>query len=45
MFGIFRTLILIAVAFVAGVLFERNNQKTLCEETGGIWRASVCVRS
>lgn len=45
MFGIFRTLILIAVAFVAGVLFERNNQKTLCDEIGGTWRVGVCVTS
>lgn len=43
MFGIIRTLILVLLAFVAGVFFERSNQRALCEETGGSWlRAGVC---
>lgn len=41
-----RTLILILVAFVAGVLFERAHQRSLCEEAGDIWlKAGVCGES
>ena len=30
MFGIVRTLILVAVAFIAGMLFERSNAGAVC---------------
>jgi len=43
MFRIIRTLVLVMIAFVAGIFFERNNQRELCEESGGTWlRAGFC---
>jgi len=43
MFGLFRTLILVLVAFVAGVFFERNGQREACAAAGGTWQnAGYC---
>ena len=38
------TPILLAVAFVAGMLFERGHQRDHCEAIGGEWfRAGFCA--
>ncbi|MDP5218207.1 hypothetical protein Q5Y75_13335 [Ruegeria sp. 2205SS24-7] len=42
MFGLIRLPLLLMVAFVAGVLYERNNQHTACEERGD-WRDGLCL--
>ena len=41
MFGLIRLVILCAIAFVAGVLFERNNFRAECAEIGE-WDAGFC---
>ncbi len=44
MFRLIRLVIFVMVAFVAGVLFERNKQSELCEQSGGQWlRAGFCA--
>lgn len=44
MFRLFRLLILLPIAFVAGIFFERAHQKDLCAEVGGQWmRAGFCA--
>lgn len=42
MFGMIRLAILLPLAFVAGLLFERSNAGQACEEAGGTPRAGVC---
>lgn len=42
MFGLFRTLLIAMIAFVAGVLYERHNQSELCDAAGGTWRSGLC---
>ena len=42
MFGLFRTAILILIAFVAGLLFERNQAAEACTAAGGEYRDGVC---
>ncbi|MFA3920294.1 hypothetical protein [Ruegeria hyattellae] len=42
MFGLIRLPVLLMVAFVAGVLYERNNQHAVCEERG-VWRDGLCL--
>ncbi|WP_194287141.1 hypothetical protein [Tritonibacter aquimaris] len=43
-FRMFRLIILIGVAFVAGILFERYHQRDLCNQSGGQWGpAGYCV--
>ncbi len=37
-----RTLILLAVAFGAGMLYERQQQAEACEEMGGAIRGMFC---
>ena len=40
-----RLLILLGLAFVTGVLFERANKRELCQEMGGTWiSAGLCTR-
>jgi len=44
MFKLIRLVVFCMIAFVAGVFFERSNQKELCETSGGNWaRAGVCA--
>lgn len=43
MFRLVRTIILVMFAFVAGMLFERNNARESCEFVGGLWIMDVCV--
>ena len=42
MFGLIRTAVLILVAFVAGLLFERAQATEACEDAGGIMLDGVC---
>lgn len=42
MFGIVRLVILCLIAFVAGVLFERQAQAERCLAAGGLWTSRVC---
>lgn len=42
MFGLIRTAILILVAFVAGLLFERGQAGEACTAQGGTMRDGVC---
>ncbi|WP_299968058.1 hypothetical protein [uncultured Roseobacter sp.] len=38
-----RTLFLILLAFVAGILTERSNQKSACADAGGEVTGGVCL--
>ncbi|SHH31023.1 hypothetical protein SAMN05444003_2751 [Cognatiyoonia sediminum] len=42
MIRLFRTLILILIAFVAGILFDDNGRQELCAAEGGDWRDRTC---
>lgn len=42
MFGLIRLAILLPVAFVAGLLFERSNTGMACAEAGGDMRDGIC---
>ncbi len=42
MFGLIRTVILVLVAFVAGLLFERSQASEACAAAGGEIRDGVC---
>ncbi|MEL6620384.1 MAG: hypothetical protein AAFY39_17060 [Pseudomonadota bacterium] len=42
MFGLVRTIVLILVAFVAGLLFERNQAAEACAVSGGQMQDGVC---
>ncbi len=42
MFGLLRLPILLAIAFIVGVFFERSNQSEACEVIGQ-WRDGLCV--
>lgn len=42
MFGLVRLVILCLIAFVAGVLFERQAQTKRCAEAGGVWNNRIC---
>ena len=42
MFGLFRTLILVLIAFVAGLMFERSQSGDACRAAGGEMRDGVC---
>ena len=42
MFGLLRLPILLAIAFIVGVFFERSNQREACEGVGQ-WRGGLCV--
>ena len=43
MFRLLRTIILVMFAFVAGMLFERENARETCEALGNLWVMDVCV--
>lgn len=43
MFRLVRTIILVMFAFVAGMLFERNNAQGICEDAGSLWVSNICV--
>lgn len=46
MFRLVRLILLMATAFVAGMLVERSHQRDLCERSGGVWlRAGFCGES
>ena len=42
MFKPVRMLLLILVAFLAGVFFERNNTSEKCTASGGVMDAGLC---
>ncbi|MEM8731082.1 MAG: hypothetical protein AAGF79_14315 [Pseudomonadota bacterium] len=43
MFRLLRLAILLAVAFVAGVLFERDRAGSACAEQDGLWQNGLCM--
>lgn len=44
MFRLLRTAILCVIAFVAGMFYERAQQRDLCAALGGEWiRAGICT--
>jgi hypothetical protein len=42
MFGLLRLPILLLIAFIVGVFFERNNQREACDGIGQ-WRNGLCI--
>lgn len=42
MFGLIRTVVLILIAFVVGLLFERSQAAEACLDQGGKMRDGVC---
>ncbi len=42
MFGLLRLPILLVIAFIVGVFFERSNQREACEAIGQ-WQRGICV--
>ena len=42
MFGLIRLRILLLIAFIVGVFFERSNQREACAEIGR-WMNGTCV--
>jgi len=42
MFGLIRLPILLLIAFIVGVFFERNNQREACAALGQ-WQDGICV--
>ncbi|WP_299048287.1 hypothetical protein [uncultured Tateyamaria sp.] len=42
MFGLIRTAVLILIAFVAGLMFERSQAADACAVQGGAMRDGVC---
>ncbi len=42
MFGLIRLPVLLLIAFIAGVFFERNNQREACLPSGD-WQDGVCL--
>jgi len=42
MFGLIRTTVLVLIAFVAGLLYERNQTADACTGAGGIMHNGVC---
>lgn len=42
MFGLIRTTILVLVAFVAGLLYERGQAADACDGSGGKMHDGVC---
>lgn len=42
MFGLIRLPILLLIAFIVGVFFERGNQREACEARGD-WQNGLCV--
>ncbi|MGI9369074.1 MAG: hypothetical protein ACR2O2_09565 [Ruegeria sp.] len=42
MFGLIRLPVLLLIAFVVGVFFERNNKRESCLQLGE-WREGICV--
>jgi len=42
MFGLIRTAILLLIAFVAGLFFERSQAADVCDASGGTMRDGVC---
>ena len=44
MFRLIRLVVFTMVAFVAGVLYERNNTRALCAKTGS-WVSGFCYNA
>ena len=44
LFRPFRLLILLGIAFIAGILYERGEIKTRCEQVGGDMESGFCER-
>ncbi len=43
MFRLLRLIIFTACAFIVGVLYERSNAQTTCQNGGGLWIDNICV--
>jgi hypothetical protein len=44
MFRLIRLVVLLMLAFVAGLFFERDRQSKLCQDLGGRWSETICQR-
>ena len=44
LFRPFRLLILLGIAFIAGILYERGEVKARCEQVGGDMESGFCER-
>ena len=42
MFGLIRTIFVVMIAFVGGLLFERSQAADACDGAGGTMRDGVC---
>ncbi|WP_375254562.1 hypothetical protein [Yoonia sp.] len=43
MFRLLRLIFMLIAAFVAGMLYERDGRRTICENGGGLWIENICV--
>ncbi|ARU02010.1 hypothetical protein LOKVESSMR4R_02716 [Yoonia vestfoldensis] len=43
MFRLLRLVILVLVAFLAGMIYERQGQQEICENGGGLWVSNICL--
>lgn len=43
MFRLLRLILLVIAAFVAGMLYERDGSRAICENGGGLWIEDICV--
>jgi hypothetical protein len=43
MFRLLRLFILLCIAFVAGMLHERQSQQDRCTMGGGLWVSNICL--
>lgn len=42
MFRLIRSIILVLIAFVAGLLYERSEVRTACQDAGGVVQGGIC---
>jgi len=42
MFGLIRTVVLVLIAFVGGLMFERNQAADACITAGGTQTSGIC---
>ena len=43
MFRVLRTRILVMIAFIAGMRYEREGSQDICQNGGGLWIENICV--
>ena len=45
MLRLVRTLVLLMIAFLAGLFFERDRAQSICAENNGTWVQGACLGS